>query len=178
MRPSSAAFLGEIEKHGDLRRAIVIFGLSNANGVRYFSRRPIPDAIIAASGSINFLDGSFTLDGGVKLGEGSEVHLGSHDWVLDGGFYNDGRFAGVSPLESFSLNELSGVSLTLSNETDADGHPRMTRLLSTEPILNARLDVRIGFDGQDVADVLLLKSFRVVRAEERKDAVTLGCEGA
>mgnify|MGYP001601220670 CR=1 FL=1 len=178
MKSVSIAFLNEMEKHGDLRRAVVIFALSNANGVRYLSRRRIPEEMLAASGYVALADGTYAADGSILAGAGAEENLGSHDWVLDGGSYQEGRFLGLNPLDLFQRNELSTLALALSNEPDGDGHPRMTRILATEPILNARLDVRAGFEGHTLADVLLLKSFRVRRAVEEKGAVTLECEGA
>lgn len=178
MKPASLAFLSELEKHGDARRALALFALSNANGVRFFCRRGIPGALVGQSGGVYFLDGSWVLDGPVKLGEGSEALLGLHDWVLDGGTYSQGRFLGLNPLDLFARSELPALSLRLSNEPDGEGHPRMTRLLATEPVLNARLDVRAGFEGHTLADVLPLASFRVRRVVEEKESVTLECEGA
>lgn len=178
MKPASLAFLNELEKHGDLNRALVLFALSNANGVRFFCRRGIPEALVGQSGGVWFLDGTWVLDGSVKLGEDSEALLGLHDWVLDGGAYSQGRFLGLNPLDLFARNELSTLQLRLSNEPDAEGRPRMSRIAATEPLVNARLDVRAGFEGHTLADVLQLASFRVARVVERKEDVTLECEAA
>ena len=178
MKPASLAFLNDLEKHGTARRALVLFALSNASGVRFFCRKGIPDELVGQSGGTWFLDGTWPLDGSAKLGVDSEELLGLHDWVLDGGAYSAGRFLGLDPLDLFQRNELPALALRLSNEPDAEGHPRMTRILATEPILNARLDVRVGFEGLTLADVLRLASFRVRRAVERKEDVTLECEGA
>ena len=178
MKLVSDAFLTELEKHGTARRALVLFALSNANGVRFFCRRGIPEALVGQSGGVWFLDGTWTLNGSVKLGEDAETLLGLHDWVLDGGSYSAGRFLGLNPLDLFQQNELSTLALRLSNEPDAEGHPRMTRILAAEPVVNARLDVRVGFEGRTLVDVLQLASFRVRRALERKEDVTLECEAA
>ena len=114
----------------------------------------------------------------VRRARTSEALLGLHDWVLDGGAYSRGRFLGLNPLDLFARNELSTLQLRLSNEPDAEGHPRMSRIAATEPLVNARLDVRAGFEGHTLADVLQLASFRVARGVERKEDVTLECEAA
>ncbi|MDA1000903.1 MAG: hypothetical protein O2807_10385 [bacterium] len=178
MRPASEQAILDLAAHGEEKRALVLFYLANANGRRVFCRTAPPDALIGQSGRVFLLDGSWILDGSVKLGEGSEELLGVHDWVIDGGAFSQGKTSGASPLEVFRQKELSGLTLTLSNEPDDAGHPRMSRLLAQEPFVGARLDVRVGFSGQTTGDVIGLASFTVRRIIERRGAAALECEGA
>lgn len=177
MRTATKTAIENLARHGEGRRALVLYHLTTASGLRVFCRRVPPDALIGTSGQIRFADGSWVADGSVLAGEGSEVLLGVHDWVVDGGQFSAGVSTGRSPLDAFREKELSGLTLTLANAPDADGHPRMTRILAGEPIVGGKLDVRVGFEGSDIDDVISLASFAVRRVVEQRDLVTLECEG-
>ncbi|MEK6712225.1 MAG: hypothetical protein AABZ64_16780 [Nitrospinota bacterium] len=178
MRQATDNAIGDLAQHGEGKRALVLYHLTNAHGRRVFCRTLPPDALVGQGGGVWFLDGTWTLGGSVGLGEGSEVLLGMHDWVVDGGSFREGFAPALSPLETFGGKELSGLQLVLSNESDVAGHPRMSRILAQEPVVGGRLDVRVGFAGRGLEDVLPLASFTVRRVLERKDAVILDCEGA
>lgn len=177
MRPVSEQAVADLAAHGEGKRALVLFHLSTPGGRRVFCRTLPPDSLVGQGGQIYFLDGSWNLDGSVLLGDGAEALLGVHDWVIDGGAFTQGFLRGFAPLEAYRERELAALSLTLSNEPDAEGHPRMSRLLATEPIVGAQVDVRVGFRGQEIGDVLGLGSFKVRRAVERKGEAVLECEG-
>lgn len=177
MRTATKTTIEALARHGEGRRALVLYHLLTASGLRVFCRRVPPDGLIGTSGQIRFADGTWLADGSALAGEGSEVLLGVHDWVLDGGQFSAGLAPGRSPLDAFRGKELSGLSVSLANGPDAAGHPRMSRILAQEPIVGAKLDVRVGFEGGDIDDVLSLASFIVRRAIERRDAVLLECEG-
>ncbi|HBK79885.1 MAG TPA: hypothetical protein DDZ83_09480 [Nitrospinae bacterium] len=113
----------------------------------------------------------------LQAGEGSEVLLGVHAWVVDGGQFSAGKSAGRSPLDVYLKKEISGLTLTLSNGQDAEGHPRMSRILAQEPVVGGKLDVRVGFTGGDIGDVISLASFSVRRVVERRDVAVLEYEG-
>ena len=142
-----------------------------------FCGKQVPDSLIGQGGSIHFLDGSRILDGSLLLGEGAEVLLGVHDWIEDGGRFSLGAFQGPSILETFREKELSGLTIAINNAPDMDGHPRMSRILATEPLVGGRVDVRVGFSGQNISDVLSVGSFTIRRIIERIDLVTIECEG-
>ena len=178
MRQATDNAIADLAQHGEGKRALVLYHLTNAHGRRVFCRTLPPDLLVGQGGQVWFLEGSWTLGGEVLLGEGSEALLGVHDWVVDGGGFLQGRSGGPSPLESFREKELSGLTLTLSNSPDGEGHPRMSRILAQEPLVGGRLDVRVGFAGRALEDVLPLASFTVRRVVERRDAVVLDCEGA
>ncbi len=177
MRTTTKTTIENLARHGEGRRALVLFHLSTASGLRVFCRRVPPDALIGTSGRIRFADGSWVADGSALAGEGAEVLLGVHDWVLDGGQFTVGMAMGRSPLDAFREKELSGLALSLANGPDGDGHPRMSRILAQEPIVGGRVDVCVGFEGGDIDDVFSLASFAVRRVVERRDMVTLECEG-
>lgn len=177
MRTATKKTIEALARHGEGRRALVLYHLLTAGGLRVFCRKIPPDALIGTSGRIRFADGTWLADGSALAGEGSEVMLGVHDWVLDGGQFTEGLAPGRSPLAAFRGKELSGLTLALSNERDAAGHPRMSRILAQEPIVGAKLDVRVGFEGGNIDDVLSLASFTVRRAIERSGEVLLECEG-
>lgn len=178
MRQATDNTIADLAQHGEGRRALVLYHLTNAHGRRIFCRTLPPDLLVGQGGQVWFLDSGWLLDGQVALGEGSEALLGVHGWVVDGGSFLQGRLGGASPLEAFREKELSGLTLTLSNAPDGEGHPRMGRILAQEPMVGGRLDVRVGFASRSLEDVLPLASFIVLRVVERKDHVTLECEGA
>ncbi|MBI3126706.1 MAG: hypothetical protein HYZ11_03780 [Candidatus Tectomicrobia bacterium] len=178
MRQATDNAIADLARHGEGRRALVLYHLTNAHGRRVFCRAVPPDLLVGQGGQVWFLDGGWTLDGQVALGEGSEALLGVHAWVIDGGSFLQGRLGSTSPLEAFREKELSGFTLTLSNAPDGEGHPRMGRILAQEPVVGGRLDVRVGFAGRSLEDVLPLASFIVRRVVERRGAVVLECEGA
>ena len=177
MRTVTKAAAEALARHGEGRRALVLYHLTTASGLRVFCRREPPDSMIGTSGRVRFADGSWVADGSAKAGEGSEVLLGVHAWVVDGGQFSAGKSAGRSPLDVYLKKELSGLTLTLSNGTDAEGHPRMSRILAQEPVVGGKLDVRVGFTGGDIGDVISLASFSVRRVVERRDVTVLECEG-
>jgi len=43
--------------------------------------------------------------------------------------------------------------------------------------VGGKLDVRVGFTGGDIGDVISLASFSVRRVVERRDVAVLECEG-
>ena len=176
MRPATKAAAENLIRHGEGRRALVLYHLATASGLRIFCRTAPPDALLGTSGLVRFADGSWVADGSALAGEGSEAVLGVHDWVVDGGGFSAGKSAGRSPLDVFQEKEISGLTLTLSNEVDADGHPQMSRILAQEPVVGGKVDVRVGFEGCATGDVLSLASFAVRRVVERRDVVTLECE--
>ncbi|MEE9276478.1 MAG: hypothetical protein V3V62_14330 [bacterium] len=177
MRQATAQAIQDLARHGEAKRALVMYHLTTASGRRVFVRKIPPDVLVGQSGRTFFLDGTWVLDGAMKLGEGSDALLGVHNWVLDAGRVTQGGVTGLDPLEAFRSREVSSLSLTLSNEPDVEGHPRMTRLLAQEPVIGGRVDVRVGFEGQDLDDVLLVASFAVRRVSERRGEVVLECEG-
>ena len=67
--------------------------------------------------------------------------------------------------------------IAVNNAPDMDGHPRMSRILATEPLIGGRVDVRVGFSGQNISDVLSIGSFTIRRIIERIDRVSIECEG-
>ncbi len=158
--------------------AFVLYHLYTAAGRRVFCGKRPPASLIGQGGNTHFLGGAWILDGSLLLGEGSEVLLGVHDWVEDGGRFTLGAAQGGFALDSFRQKELSGLKLILGNAPDAEGHPRVSRILATEPIVGGRVDVRVGFAGQAASDVLSLASFTIRRVIERIDAVTIECEGS
>ncbi len=177
MRPLTETALADLAAHGGDKWAVVLFHLTNPHGLRVFARTIPPDALIGQSGNVYFADGSQVADGSILAGAGSEVLLGIHNWVIDGGKFTEGARLGASPLDAFREVELSAFNLILANPVDADGARGMSRILAQEPVTGARLDVRVGFKGQISSDVLPLASF-VVRGEvEGKTEVTLECEG-
>ncbi len=97
MRHASEAAFSDLSAHGAGRRALVLFHLLSAAGLRVFCRTVPADALVAASGGIRFADGAWTADGEALAGEGSEVLLGIHDWVLDGGGLHRGGQGGRIP---------------------------------------------------------------------------------
>ena len=159
------------------KTALVLYHLSTAGGKRVFCGKQVPDSLIGQGGRIHFLDGSRILDGSLLLGEGAEVLLGAHDWIEDGGRFSLGAFQGLSILEAFREKELSGLTIAINNAPDMDGHPRMSRMLATEPFVGGRVDVRVGFSGQNISDVLSIASFTIRRIIERIESVTIECEG-
>ncbi|MDE0333267.1 MAG: hypothetical protein OXL41_15540 [Nitrospinae bacterium] len=176
MRRATHQAVADIAGH-EGKTAFVLYHLSTAGGKRVFCGKPAPDALIGQGGRIHFLDGSRLLDGSLLLGDGAEVLLGLHDWVEDGGRFSLGAFQGPSILEAYREKELSGLTTTINNAPDAEGHPRMSRILATEPLVGGRVDVRVGFSGQNLSDVLSIGSFTIRRIIERIDSVTIECEG-
>lgn len=177
MRQATDRAVADIARH-EGKGAFILYHLSAASGKRVFCGKRPPDSLVGQGGGIHFLDGVRLLDGALLLGEGSETLLGVHDWVQDGGGFSLGALQGLSPLEAFREKELSGLAISIHNAPDADGHPRMSRILATEPIVGGRMDVRVGFSGQTISDVLSLASFTVRRVVERIDLVTIECEGS
>ena len=176
MRRATDHAIADIAEHAG-KNAFVIYHLSTAGGKRVFCGKQFPDSLIGQGGKIYFLDGARALDGSFLLGEGAEVLLGVHDWIEDGGRFSLGAFQGLSALEAFRQKELSGLTISIHNNPDMDGHPRMSRILATEPLVGGRVDIRVGFSGQTIADVLSIASFTVRRIIERIDLVTIECEG-
>lgn len=166
-----------LARHGDGERALVLYHLTTASGLRVFCRQIPPDALLGTSGRVRFADGTWVADGSALAGEGAEVMLGVHDWVMDGGGFSAGRSAGRSPMDVYLEKEVSGLTLTLSNEPDAQGHPRMSRILALEPLVGGQLDVRVAFRGANIDDAISLASFKVRRVVERRDVAVLECEG-
>lgn len=175
MRQATDQAVADIAKH-EGRSAFVLYHLSTAGGKRVFCGKQVPDSLIGQGGKVHFLDGARLLDASLLLGEGAEVLLGVHDWVEDGGRFSLGLFQGLSALEAFREKELSGLTIAVGNAPDADGHPRMSRILATEPVVGGRVDVRVGFSGGAISDVLSLASFTVRRVIERIDQVLIECE--
>ena len=176
MRRATDQGIADIAGH-EGKTAFVLYHLSTAGGKRVFCSRQVPASLIGQGGRIHFLDGSRILDGSLLLGEGAEVLLGVHDWIEDGGRFSLGAFQGLSILEAFREKELSGLTIAINNAHDMDGHPRMSRILATEPFVGGRVDVRVGFSGQNISDVLSIASFTIRRIIERIDSVTIECEG-
>ncbi len=177
MRQATDRAVADIARH-EGRSAFVLYHLSTAGGRRVFCEKQVPDSMIGQGGKVHFLDGARLLDASLLLGEGAEVLLGVHDWVEDGGRFSLGLFQGLSALEAFREKELSGLTIAVSNAPDADGHPRMSRILATEPVVGGRVDARVGFSGGSISDVLSLASFTVRRVIERIDQVLIECEGS
>ena len=176
MRRASGRAIADIAAH-EGRTAFVLYHFSTAGGKRVFCAKRAPSSLIGQGGQIYFLDGSRILDGSMLLGEGAEALLGVHDWIEDGGRFSLGAFQGPSALEAFREKELSGITISINNAPDAEGHPRMSRILATEPLVGGRVDVRVGFSGQNISDVLSVASFGIRRIIERIDLVTMDCEG-
>ena len=86
-----------LARHGDGERALVLYHLTTASGLRVFCRQIPPDALLGTSGRVRFADGTWVADGSALAGEGAEVMLGVHDWVVDGGGFSAGKSAGRSP---------------------------------------------------------------------------------
>lgn len=176
MRRATDQSIADIAGH-EGKTAFVLYHLSTAGGKRVFCGKQVPDSLIGQGGKIHFLDGSRILDGSLVLGEGAEVLLGVHDWIEDGGRFSLGAFQGLSILEAFREKELSGLTFAINNAPDLDGHPCMSRMLATEPFVGGRVDVRVGFSGQNISDVISIASFTIRRIIERIDLVTIECEG-
>ena len=177
MREATERAIADIARH-EGRNAFVLYHLSTGGGKRVFCAKRPPDSLIGQGGGVHFLEGARVLDGSLPLGEGAKILLGVHDWVEDGGRFSLGALRGTSALEAFREKELSGLSISISNAPDADGRARMSRILASEPLLGGRLDVRVGFSGGTIADVLSLASFAVRRIIERADRVIIECEGS
>ena len=176
MRRATNRAIADIAGH-EGKTAFVLYHLSTAGGKRVFCGKQVPDSLLGQGGRVYFLDGSRILDGSLLLGEGAEVLLGVHGWIEDGGRFSLGAFQGLSMLESYREKELSGPTITINNAPDMDGHPRMSRILATEPLVGGRVDVRVGFSGLNISDVLSIASFTIRRLIERIDLVTIECEG-
>ena len=73
MRPATKAAAENLIRHGEGRRALVLYHLATASGLRIFCRTAPPDALLGTSGLVRFADGSWVADGSALAGEGSEV---------------------------------------------------------------------------------------------------------
>lgn len=176
MRPATDDTKSRLSKHGTGARGFVLFFIENQNSLRIFSSSDVPDDLIGQGGSRFFLDGTWLLDGSVTLGIDTLEESGIHPWILDAGSFEEGRSLTLDPFRAIVEHEIPRLQFTVSNKVDRDGYPQMSRILAQEPFINALVDVRFAFKGQNIFDLVLLAAFRVRRIVERMRDVSFDCE--
>lgn len=176
MKPASPDAITSLAEHvaGD---AVIIVFISGAGGVRVFSAEEIEDGLVGQGGGRFFADGSQIADGSIKAGSDTLDLVGICPWLIDIGKFTQGYFGGLSSIDALSRVTAPRIQLQISNAHNARGFRQMSEILAREPLLNARVDVSMGFPGTTISDVLHLASFSIRRIVETRDIVTLDCEG-
>lgn len=176
MKTATDGAIAKIEAHISGAAEILVF-VTGAGGIRVFTSSDVSDSIVGQGGGVYLADGSRIADGSILAGGSSLDIVGIYPWLIDTGLFDFGNFDGLSSIDTISQVEAPRIQIIIGNEKNETGRNRMSEILAREPLLNARVDIVLAFNGLTISDNLQLASFSLRSITESAESVTLDCEG-
>jgi hypothetical protein len=147
---------------------ILLFHLSNPHGVRVYSSMT-PDESLAGVESVKRADGTFSAEGEIYAGFGTANIIAVEPRIIDWGEIRESLITYEESLEaSWGMAERTQYTIKLDNSDAA-----ISKIASTENLLNAIGELKIGFPGLANNDYMLRFKGRVISFSMDHNSVTL-----